>query len=81
MELPITMNNPIPFIKDQGMTCPICGTDKDGEVLLIPVMYNGGIESRKPTKAQVHMQCLYTSLFLQRDQNVIACMADYPHKK
>ena len=49
--------------------CPICGTNKDEEIVLIPIM---GTESGNNIQAiQVHTECLQKNLSYDKSMHII----------
>jgi len=52
--------------------CPLCGTDEDKPVILVPI---AGTESgRNCEAAQVHHQCLLDSITYYRDIDTFLCL-------
>lgn len=61
--------------------CPICGTDEDKPVVLIPI--HGTTKGNIAEAAQVHADCLRDNLYYYDydGHGMIAALVDFPYRK
>ncbi len=55
-------------------TCPICGTNDDKEVILVPIV--GTADGNIAQAKQVHTECLGNGLIYNQDQQIIFVICD-----
>lgn len=70
------------FNQGHGYVCPICGTDENKEVILIPIA--GTEEGNLMEAAQVHSECLQNNLVIltkEGENPVIATACSSPYQK